>query len=76
MQLIVTKESKAFYAIINNLALGTDFIAKYGKRVKFMPAEEPYLLYKLQDKDRLNDVLGFVNDILKFYHCKKQETHI
>ena len=76
VQLIVTKESKAFYAIINNLALGTDFIAKYGKRVKFMPAEEPYLLYKLQDKDRLNDVLGFVNDILKFYHCKKQETHI
>lgn len=76
VQLIVTKDSKAFYAIINNLAVGTDFIAKYGKRVKFMPADEPYLLYKLQDKDRLNDVLCFVNDILKFYHCKKQETHI
>ena len=71
MQLIVTKESKAFYAIINNLAAGTDFITKYGKRVKFMPADEPYLLYKLTEKDRLNDVLEFVNDILKFYHCKK-----
>lgn len=71
VQFMVTSDSKAFYAIIKNMASGTDFMAKYGARIKFIPSDEPYLSYKLKGKDSLDEILCFVSDIFKFYHCKK-----
>ena len=71
VQFMVTSDSKAFYAIIKNMANGTDFMAKYGARIKFIPSDEPYLSYKLKGKDSLDEILCFVSDIFKFYHCKK-----
>ena len=68
---MVTSDSKAFYAIIKNMASGTDFMAKYCARIKFIPSDEPYLSYKLNGKDSLDEILCFVSDIFKFYHCKK-----
>ena len=71
VQFMVTSDSKAFYAIIKSMAGGTDFMAKYGSRIKFISSDEPYLSYKLKGKESLDEILCFVSDIFKFYHCKK-----
>ena len=71
VEFITTAESKAFYSVIQNITTGTEFMAKYGKKIKLVASDEPYLLYKLSEKNKLQEVLLFVEDILKFYHCKK-----
>ena len=71
VQFMVTDDSKAFYAMINSIAAGTDFVAKYGKRIKFITSDEPYLVLRIMKKDCLGDVLEFIEEVNKFYHCKK-----
>lgn len=70
VQFMVMPKSQGFYAAINKLAKGTEFIEKYGSRIKFMQGKEPYLLYRTNDGENLNDVLLLVSHILQFYHCK------
>ena len=71
VEFITTAESKAFYSVIQNITTGTEFRSKYGSKIKFVASDEPYLMYKLSGKNKLQEVLVFVEDILKFYHCKK-----
>ena len=76
IQFMVNSEGKAFYATMHNFINDMNFIKEYGNRVKFMPFKEPYLVFKCKTDNKINEIIAFLEGILKFYHCQKTKTNI